>query len=147
MSYLGKINQATGYASQHIWCLCQARVNWEGCARKGTRHKNGGDCRGGLLISLDGVAGHLDCWCICLYYLHFAPENPEDVQTGGGETQPEHSTTLFEPRMCVWKTHEEYQSMVTAWSLPEIKAWLIDKVMKAEWIYLDVMNSGYRLKI
>jgi len=29
-------------------------------------------------ISLDGVAVHLDCWCICLCYLHFAPENPED---------------------------------------------------------------------
>jgi len=21
---------------------------------------------------------HPDCWCICLCYLHFAPENPED---------------------------------------------------------------------
>jgi len=29
-------------------------------------------------ISLDGVAVHLDCWCVCLCYLHFAPENPED---------------------------------------------------------------------
>ena len=29
-------------------------------------------------ISLDGVAVHLDCRCICLCYLHFAPENPED---------------------------------------------------------------------
>jgi len=29
-------------------------------------------------ISLDGVAVYLDCWCICLCYLHFAPENPED---------------------------------------------------------------------
>jgi len=24
------------------------------------------------------VAVHPDCWCICLCYLHFAPENPED---------------------------------------------------------------------
>ena len=32
----------------------------------------------GAPISLDGVAAHLDCWCICLCYLHFAPENPED---------------------------------------------------------------------
>jgi len=32
----------------------------------------------GALISLDGVAVHTDCWCICLCYLHFAPENPED---------------------------------------------------------------------
>jgi len=54
-------------------------------------------------ISQDGVAIHLDCWCVCVCYLHFAPENPEDgeqrydiwvsprgcphmpMQTGGGE--------------------------------------------------------------
>jgi len=29
-------------------------------------------------ISLDGLAVHPDCWCVCLCYLHFAPENPED---------------------------------------------------------------------
>jgi len=32
----------------------------------------------GSPISLDGVAVHPDCWCVCLCYLHFAPENPED---------------------------------------------------------------------
>jgi len=32
----------------------------------------------GVPISLDGVAVYPDCWCICLCYLHFAPENPED---------------------------------------------------------------------
>ena len=32
----------------------------------------------GTPVSLDGVAVHLDCWCICLCYLHFAPENPEN---------------------------------------------------------------------
>jgi len=32
----------------------------------------------GALISLDGVAVHPDCWCVCLCYLHFAAENPED---------------------------------------------------------------------
>ena len=32
----------------------------------------------GALISLDGVAVHPDCWCICLCYLHFAPEYPEN---------------------------------------------------------------------
>jgi len=32
----------------------------------------------GAPIGLDGVAVHPDCWCICLCYLHFAPENPED---------------------------------------------------------------------
>jgi len=41
------VYQATGYASQHIWCLSQARINWEGCARKGILHKNGGYGRGG----------------------------------------------------------------------------------------------------
>ena len=32
----------------------------------------------GTPISLDGVVVHPDCWCICLCYLHFASENPED---------------------------------------------------------------------
>ena len=32
----------------------------------------------GAPISLDRVAVHADCWCVCLCYLHFAPENPED---------------------------------------------------------------------
>ena len=72
------LNQAIGYASQHIWCLSQARINWEGCVRKGIRGKNGGDGRDGAPISLDAVAVHPDCWCICLCYLHFAPENPGD---------------------------------------------------------------------
>ena len=34
------ISQATGYASQHIWCLSQARINWESHGRKGIRRKN-----------------------------------------------------------------------------------------------------------
>jgi len=34
--------QAMGYASQHIWCLSQARINWEGCGRKGIWCKNVG---------------------------------------------------------------------------------------------------------
>jgi len=38
-------NQATKYASQHICCLSQARINWEGCARKGIWRKNGGNDR------------------------------------------------------------------------------------------------------
>jgi len=32
----------------------------------------------GAPINLDGVKVHPDCWCICLCYLHFAPENPDD---------------------------------------------------------------------
>jgi len=31
----------------------------------------------GAPISLDGVAVHPDCWCVCMCYLHFATENPE----------------------------------------------------------------------
>jgi len=53
------MNQATGYAIQHIWCLSQARINWEGCSRKGIRHNNGGDDGGGSLISPVGVAPSL----------------------------------------------------------------------------------------
>jgi len=63
-----KFNQAIRYASQHIWYLFQARINWEGCARKGIRHKNGGDGRDGAPISLDGVAVHPDCLCVCLWH-------------------------------------------------------------------------------
>jgi len=72
------LNTATGYASQHIWCLSHARINWEGCTRKGIRHKNGGNGRDGAPISLDGVTVHPDFWSVCLCYLHFAPENPKD---------------------------------------------------------------------
>jgi len=45
-----------------------------------SQDKLGGLCQEGHLapISLDGVAVRPDCWCICLCYLHFAPENPED---------------------------------------------------------------------
>jgi len=32
----------------------------------------------GAPISLDRVAVHSDCWCICQCCLHFAAENPED---------------------------------------------------------------------
>jgi len=35
-------NQATGCTSQHLWCLSQARIKWEGCGRKGIWRKNGG---------------------------------------------------------------------------------------------------------
>ena len=32
----------------------------------------------GAPSSLDGVAVHPDCWCICRCYLHFAPESQDD---------------------------------------------------------------------
>ena len=57
---------------------CPKRINWEGCARKGIWHKNVGMAEMEAPISLDGVAVHPDCWCVCLCYLQFAPENPED---------------------------------------------------------------------
>ena len=69
-------NQAIRYATKPPGM--QASINWEGCARKGIQRKNGGDGRDGAPISLDGVAVHPDCWCVCLCYLHFAPENPEE---------------------------------------------------------------------
>jgi len=89
-------NQATGYASQHIWCLSQARINWEGCARKGIWRKNGGDGSDGAPIGLDGVAVNPDCWYVCLCYLHCAPEDGEmylliPAHPGCPEQSPESS--------------------------------------------------------
>jgi len=46
------------------------------CQEWHTAYKWWGD-RDGAPISLDWVAVHLDCWCVYLCYLHFAPENPE----------------------------------------------------------------------
>ena len=48
-----------------------------------SQDKLGGLCQEGMTemgvpVSLHGEAVHPDCWCICLCYLHFAPENPED---------------------------------------------------------------------
>ena len=47
-------NQATRYASQHIWCLSQVRINWEGCARKASCVKMVGMAEMGAPISVDG---------------------------------------------------------------------------------------------
>jgi len=47
-----------------------------GLCQEVIRRKNGGMAEMGAPISLDGVAVH--CWYVCLCYLHFAPENPED---------------------------------------------------------------------
>jgi len=63
-------NQATRYANQHIWCLSQAKINWEGCARNGIWCKNDMDGRVGAPTSLDWVAVHPDCWWVCRCYLH-----------------------------------------------------------------------------
>ena len=47
---MGLLNQATRYASQLIQCLSQARINWEGCSRKGIRRKNVGMMEAGAPI-------------------------------------------------------------------------------------------------
>ena len=39
---IDSVKQAAGYASQHIWCLSQARINWEGFGKKSIWRKNGG---------------------------------------------------------------------------------------------------------
>ena len=43
-------NQASRYAIQHTWCLFQARINWEGCGRKGIWRKIGGMMEVGALL-------------------------------------------------------------------------------------------------
>jgi len=48
-------NYATGYASQHIWCMSQARIKGEVATGEGIRRTNGGDDGGGPLISPDGM--------------------------------------------------------------------------------------------
>jgi len=83
-----------------------------GLCQKGDPVYNGGMAEVGVPVSQDGVTVHPDCWYVCLCYLHFAPKNPEDgkqrydiwvspsgrshmpMQTGGGVTQLERSTTL-----------------------------------------------------
>ena len=47
--------KATGYASQHIWRLSQARINWRVAAGRASGIKTG-DEGAGSLISPDGVA-------------------------------------------------------------------------------------------
>jgi len=47
-------------------CLFQARINWEGCGKKGIHRKKWGDGGGGSLTSLEGVAPG---WTGLLLYL------------------------------------------------------------------------------
>jgi len=75
-------NQATGYASQLIWCLSQARINWEDCGRKASCVKMG-DEGGGSLISSDGVAPSRIVG-VCLWYLllHYKVQKKISSDTG-----------------------------------------------------------------
>ena len=46
----------------------------------------------GAPISQDWLAVHPDCWCICLCYLHFAPENRGDgKQEVGNSSRMQHN--------------------------------------------------------
>jgi len=66
-------NQATGYASQHIWCLSQVRLNWEDCGRKSIWHKNGGMMEvGRWLVRMELHPSGLSA-CLPL-----APKSPEE---------------------------------------------------------------------
>jgi len=61
------VNHATGYASQHIWCLSQCKIKWEGCCRKGSRYKNGGMMEmGHWLVRMEW---HPSWWSMCLLLL------------------------------------------------------------------------------
>ena len=64
------VNHATMYASQHIWCLFQARIKWEGCGRKGIWRKNGGMMVGCWLVRLQWRPPGGCCVCLCYLLLH-----------------------------------------------------------------------------
>jgi len=69
----GYANLATGYASQDIWCLSQARINREGCARKGMWHKMVGMAEVGATISVDGWQSIRIVGVSAFVYVHCAP--------------------------------------------------------------------------
>jgi len=59
VGYCGTLTNLWGMQSSIFLCLSpvfQARINWDGCGRKGIRCKIGGIDGGGLRISPDGVA-------------------------------------------------------------------------------------------
>ena len=45
-----------------ILCLSQARINWEGCGRKGIRRKKNGERVGGI----DGADGVASKWTVSM---------------------------------------------------------------------------------
>jgi len=61
------INQVTWYASQHIWCLSEVRINWEGCGRKGIRWENFGISGMGFFTDqFSGPGTAVSPMCVCL---------------------------------------------------------------------------------
>ena len=60
-----------------IWCISQARINWEGCSRKGIRRQNRRIIEVGAPIVQMGWRS--DGLSVRLPLLSFpAPQNPED---------------------------------------------------------------------
>ena len=55
-AYFTTITKPQGMQASIIRCLSLARINREGCRRKGIRHKNGGIDGGGATHNPDGVA-------------------------------------------------------------------------------------------
>jgi len=53
-SFTYLLTKSLGMQASINQCLSQARTNWEGCGRKGIRHKNGGG--DGDAVSSDGEA-------------------------------------------------------------------------------------------
>jgi len=93
----------TGYASQHNWCLSQARIKWKGCGRKGILHKNLGDDGGGLLISPDGVAPSHMVGVSLPRYLPLHDKSPEEVFSGTGSPKwSQENGRKTRVCVCVW---------------------------------------------
>ena len=56
-------------------CMSQARINWEGCGRKGISGVKMGGLWGGGTVSSD-------CRFLCLHYLPLLHKNREDFRDG-----------------------------------------------------------------
>ena len=74
------MNQATRYASQHIWYLSQTRINSDGCGRKGIRRKNGGDDGAGGTSSTSSLDWVASSWFVgpsasVFFVLHHKTQN------------------------------------------------------------------------
>jgi len=79
------VNQATGYASQHIWCLSQARINWEHCGRNGMAFSIKMAGRRRWVADQSGWSGaHGDCRCVCLCYLPLHHKVQKKFSSGTG---------------------------------------------------------------
>jgi len=74
----------------------------------------------GAPISLDGVAVTLDCWCVSLCYLHFAPENPGEMYLlvpapPGCPGQSPKSCKMVLCVCCVYGNEVECDSFILLW--------------------------------